>query len=168
MYLINKNMKNISINNEPLKLDIGQKYYIIDALYLSDIKDAVLETNVLSTDIRTEVFPFTNTPFAQYKSSKNIFFVSQIIKIDYDDVTVDDFSFFSTDTGLIIFVLEDILMDFLQVFSYGDLVNSENELVNQKYWEELTSKFNVTDIGLIMASINSETDFDGSGTYKII
>ena len=31
-------MKNLSINNESLELSIGNQYYIIDALYLTDIK----------------------------------------------------------------------------------------------------------------------------------
>ncbi|MCD0476655.1 hypothetical protein LPB87_19860 [Flavobacterium sp. EDS] len=161
-------MKNISINNEPLELSIGKSYYIIDALYLNDIKKELLSTNSLPEDIREKIFPYTDTPFAQYKSNKNTFFVNQIEKVDYDEVVEGDTSFFSTDTGLIVFVLEDILIEFLKDYNYEDLVDSENELINEDYWNELVSKFNSTDIGLILSDMNSGNDFDGSGTYKIV
>lgn len=161
-------MKNISTNNEPLELSIGNKYYIIDALYLTDIKNEFLKTNILPKDIRTEVFPYTDTPFAIYKPNDSVFNLSQIKKVDYDEVVLGNFSFFSTDTGLIVFILEDILIDFLIDFNYEDLVESENELINEKYWEQLVSKFNLKDIGLVLADTDSENDFDGSGTYKII
>jgi hypothetical protein len=161
-------MKNISTNNEPLELSINKKYYVIDALYLTDIKNELLKNNILPKDIRREVFPYTDTPFAQYKSSKNVFFVNQIIKVDYDEVFSEDFSFFSSDTGLIVFIFEDILVEFLKDFNYEDLVDSENELIDEKYWEQLVSKFNPTEVGLVLANADNENKFDGSGTYKII
>ena len=161
-------MKNISINNEPLELSIGKSYYIIDALYLNDIKKELLNTNNLPEDIREQVFPYTDTPFAQYKTNKNTFFVSQIKKVDYSEVILGDVSFFSTDTGLIIFIFEDILIEFIKDYNYEDLVDSEDELLNEKYWEKLVSKFNATDIGLILSEMNSGNDFDGSGTYRVI
>ncbi|MCC9019746.1 hypothetical protein [Flavobacterium lipolyticum] len=160
-------MKNISKNNEPLELSIGKKYYIIDALYVTNIKNEFLKANILPKDIRNEVFPFTDTPFALYKANNNIFFINQIKKVDYDEVVLEDLSFFSTDTGLILFLNEDLLVDFLKEFNYDDLVNSDNELINEKYWEELVSNFESTDFGLVLADIDSENDFDGSGTYKV-
>ncbi|KFF11147.1 hypothetical protein [Flavobacterium hydatis] len=163
-------MKNISINNEPLELNIDKSYYIIDALYLSDIKKELSSTNGLPKDeaIRNSVFPYTDTPFAKYKSDKSSFFVTQIKKMDYDEVIEGDASFFSTDTGLIALILEDILMELIKDYNYEDLVDSKDELINEKYWEKLVSKFNSTDIGLVLANMNSENDFDGSGTYRII
>ncbi|WP_202704461.1 hypothetical protein [Flavobacterium sp. UGB4466] len=160
-------MKNISKNNEPLELSIGKKYYIIDALYVTNIKNEFLKANILPKDIRNKVFPFTDTPFALYKANNNIFFINQIKKVDYDEVVLEDLSFFSTDTGLILFLNEDLLVDFLKEFNYDDLVNSDNELINEKYWEELVSNFESTDFGLVLADIDSENDFDGSGTYKV-
>lgn len=62
--------------------------------------------------------------------------------MDYDTVIEGDTSFFSTDTGLIVFALEDVLMEFLKDYSYEDLVDSEDELINENYWKELVSKFN--------------------------
>jgi hypothetical protein len=52
-------MKNISNNDESLELSIGKQYYIIDALYISDIKNEILKTHTLPKDIRNKVFPFT-------------------------------------------------------------------------------------------------------------
>lgn len=161
-------MKNLSNNNEPLELSIGKQYYIIDALYLTEIKSEFLKANILPKDIRNEVFPYTDTPFALYKPDESIFYVNQIIKVDYDEVVLTDFSFFSTDTGLIVFISEDILVEFLKDFNYEDLVDSENELINEKYWKQIVSNFKLTDIGLVLADSDSQNDFDGSGTYKII
>jgi len=161
-------MKNISKNNEPLELSIGKQYYIIDALYITDIKNEFLKANTLPKDIRNEVFPFTDTPFALYKANNTSFSINQIKKVDYDEVIFEDFSFFSTDTGLIVFLREDLLVDFLKEFNYDDLVNSDDELINEKYWEELVSNFESTDFGLVLANMDSNNDFDGSGTYKIV
>ncbi|MGE8341583.1 MAG: hypothetical protein ACN6OI_11150 [Flavobacterium sp.] len=161
-------MKNISKNNESLELSIGKQYYIIDALYVTDIKNEFLKANILPKDIRNEVFPFTDTPFALYKANNNIFSINQIKKVDYDEVVLEDLSFFSTDTGLIVFLREDLLVDFLKEFNYDDLVNSDDELINEKYWEELVSNFESTDFGLVLADMDSNNDFDGSGTYKVV
>jgi hypothetical protein len=170
MFLINKkiNMKNVSTNNESLELSINNQYYIIDALYITDIKNEFLKANTLPKDIRSVVFPFTDTPFALYKPNNSTFSIKQIIKVEYDEVIVEDLTFFSTDTGLIVFIREDLLIDFLKEFNYDDLVESDNELINEKYWEELISNFEPTDIGLVLSDADSESDFDGSGTYKII
>lgn len=161
-------MKNISKNNESLELSIGKQYYIIDALYVTDIKNEFLKANILPKDIRNEVFPFTDTPFALYKANSNIFSINQIKKVDYDEVVSAELSFFSTDTGLIVFLREDLLVDFLKEFNYDDLVNTEDELINEKYWEELVSNFESTDFGLVLADMDSNNDFDGSGTYKVV
>lgn len=162
-------MKNISIKNEPLELNITKSYYIIDALYLNDLKEELLKASSLPKDeeIRNNIFPYTDTPFAKYTANKNSFFVSQIKKVDYDEVILGDTSFFSTDTGLIIFILEDVLIEFIKDYNYEDLVDSEDELINENYWKILVSKFNSTDIGLILSDMNSENDFDGSGTYRV-
>lgn len=161
-------MKNLSTRNEPLELSLGKQYYIIDALYLNDIKSEFLKANVLPKDIRNEFFPYTDTPFALYKASKSIFSINQIKKVDYDDIILEDLSFFSTDTGLIVFLREDLLVDFLKEFNYDDLVNSDDELISEKYWKELISNFESTDFGLVLADMDSENDFDGSGTYKVV
>lgn len=161
-------MKSLPNNNEPLELSINKQYYVIDALYLTEIKSEFLKANILLKDIRNEVFPYTDTPFALYKPNESTFYINQIIKVDYDEVILEDFSFFSTDTGLIVFITEDILVEFLKDFNYEDLVDSENELIDEKYWKQLVRKFDTTDVGLILADVNSENDFDGSGTYRVI
>lgn len=160
-------MKILSVNNESLELSIDKQYYVIDALYISEIKNEFLKANTLPKDIRNEVFPYTDTPFAVYKPDSTIFYINQIIKVDYDDVVLEDLSFFSTDTGLIVFISESILIEFLKDFDYEDLVDSKNELINERYWKQIVSKFKLVDIGLVLADSDSENGFDGSGTYKI-
>lgn len=158
-------MKNLSTNNETLELNVGKSYLIIDALYLQEIKNEFEDTNI--RDIRSKIFPYTSTPFAQVKILKKIFFVNQIKKVGHNKVVPNDYSFFSTDTGLIIFISEDIVIEFLKNYSYEDLVNSEDETINKKYWENLISRFDTADLAIILSYVKSENNFDGSGTYKI-
>jgi hypothetical protein len=167
MYHLDSKMKNLSINSESIEVIVDKLYYIIDALYLNDIKNAVLLNHVSIVDIRKEVFPYTDTPFAEFKTKNNIFSVNRIKKVDYEAVVTEDYSFFSTDTGLILLISEDIFIEFLNDYNYDLLVNSDYELINENYWKSITSKFNVEDVGLILSSSNSENDFDGSGTYRI-
>lgn len=158
-------MKNISINNDPLELNVGKQYYIIDALYLTEIKSEFIKAKILPEDIRNEVFPYTDTPFALFRPNERNFYIDQITKVNYEDVILEDCSFFSTDSGLIVFVAEDIFAEFLNDFNYEDLVDSGIELINETYWKKIVSKFKLADAALVLA--DSEKDFDGSGTYRI-
>ena len=113
------------------------------------------------------MFPYTDTPFAEYVPLDYIFTLSQIIKLNYEDVAEDDLSVFSTDTGLILFGSKDVFWNFIKEYSYDDLVNSGLELLNFPYWTELTSRYNYRDIALLTSFEENKYDFDGSGTYKI-
>lgn len=160
-------MKNISTNNEPLELKLGKSYYVIDALYLDAVKIGLSKNGNSIENIKEDVFPYNDTPFTKYKAASQIFDVKNIKVVINDEINCIQSSF-STDTGLIIFINEDIFLEFLENYSFDKLVNSDEKLINQIYWEELTSKYNLTDVGLILASINSGSEFEGSGTYQII
>lgn len=162
-------MKNISTNSEPLKLNIGKSYYVIDALYLNDIKEIFLEKSEDSLEnSREEIFPYMDSPFAVYKAYEETFFTNQIIKINYEEYIYGNLSFFSTDTGLIIFISKDILKEFVKEFNFDTLVNPGEGIINERYWGNLTANFDTNDVGIILASMDFENDFDGSGTYRII
>jgi len=158
-------MKNLSLNNEPLELNPGKSYFVIDALYLQEIKNELDGKDI--RNIRHEIFPYTETPYAELVFNRTTFLINQIKKVEYDEVIPDDYSFFSTDTGLIIFICEDILIKFLERYDFNDLVNSNDETININYWEDLASVFETADLGIILSYIKPENDFDGSGTYKI-
>ena len=160
-------MKNISINNEPLELNLGKSYYVVDALYLDAIKIGLSNNGNSLENIKDDIFPYNDVPFTKFKAVSRVFDVKNIRVVINDGNNRIQFRF-STDTGLIIFINEDIFFEFIENYSFNKLVNPDEELINQIYWEELTSKYNLTDVGLILASIDPENEFQGSGTYQII
>lgn len=73
---IYKKIKNIEI--QP-----GTEYIVIDCLYLNDIQNELAGFSPdgdIKKTIRESVFPYTDTPFAAYITSKSIFSITQIKK----------------------------------------------------------------------------------------
>ena len=164
-------MENISLNNEPLRLRTGTTYIIIDALYLNDIKEYIenIGTNSIITKIKSIVFQYTDTPFAIYPAKESLFDISKIKKVNYSKVDVKDLYFFSTDTALMVFINEALLLQFAESFDYNELLDSADDLINFDYWSTIADQYDILDIGLLMSQgVNADTDFDGSGTYKVI
>ncbi len=164
-------MQNISLNNESIELKCDIKYIIIDALYINDIKQQLfnLKRDNILNEIRSVVFPYTDTPFAEYFSTKNIFILNQIKKVEYNEITPGDNSVLSTDTGVLIFINEKILTEFTKKYDYGELVNSSTDLLNINYWNSVVNNFNIFDLAIIISpGINTGVEFDGSGLYKIL
>lgn len=163
-------MKNISLNKEPIELAVGIKYIVIDALYINEIKleyQNFISNNIFN-EIRNTVFPYTDTPFAEYIAKETAFTVDKIKKVDYDQANPEDKSVFSTDSGVIIFVNEKIFADFISKFDYDELVDSSTELLNIDNWSSISNNFNISDSAIIVSpGINSGVEFDGGGTYKI-
>lgn len=166
-------MKNISSNGEPINLEIGTIYFVIDTLYLEDIKEEIHNLNEenFSYYIRNQIFPYLNTPYVYYKACDSLFKVDQIKKFTGDEEQVNN-SVFATDTGLIIFINQHILLDVLRKhpYNFGDLVdtNSVYEFINMDYWNLLTHNYKYTDFALIAnPGLDSGFDFVGSGIYEI-
>jgi hypothetical protein len=75
---------------------------------------------------------------------------------------------FSSDTGMLILIAKDILMDFIQKYSLDELLNS-SDVYNKEYWNNLISKYEISSIGLIFSpGYKSGYEFEGSGSYIII
>ena len=163
-------MRNISLNKEQIILNAGKKYYVMDALYLDDIKNFPedLDKNDLANEIKKKVFLYTKTPFAIYETNKGNFRIDMIHKVNYKEIEHFDDSYFSTDTGLLILFNECILIDLLKLYEYDKLVDSITSPINEEYWDYLSSHFTTNDVALMLApGINSGVDFSGSGTYQI-
>ncbi len=163
-------MKNISLNKEPIELAVGIKYIVIDALYINEIKLEIanLTSDNILNKIRSTVFPYTDTPFAEYMPIENVFTVDKIKKVDYDQIISVNSSMFSVDSGVIVFINEKIFINFTSKFDYEELVDSSIELLNVAYWSSIVNDFNFSDTAVIVSpGINSSIEFDGSGTYKI-
>lgn len=167
-------MFNISFNKEPVLLNKEKYYYVIDALYLMDIKESlqvINEKRAVNNEnlniLVKKVFPYCRIPFALYKPHKTAFSLEQIKKISNNIEVVQD-SYFATDTGLLVAIATDLLVDFSQRFDYYELINSENGLLNLVFWEQMVSHYDYKDAALIIApGFDSGFDFDGSGSYEI-
>lgn len=163
---------NISINKEPIKVKNNIEYIVIDALYVDDIREKLseLEKDDIIKEIKNKVFPYTDTPFAQYIPKNNAVGIEQIKRTN--NILSEDRiipNIFSVDTGLLIFINRNKIINFVSKFSYNELINSKTEVLNTDYWKVITSDYSYEDIAVILSpGIDSGVDFEGSGTYYIV
>lgn len=168
-------MKNLSLDNEPILLTKNKNYIAIDALYIKEIKEnfAVIDFENFKADIREKVFafPYTDIPFAEFKANESTFTINSIKKVNYENLVDNKKVALSVDSGIILIIAECIFIDFIvkSNFDFCKLVDTENEVINSEYWGDITSLFPFDAIALISSSGDeSNYDFKGSGTYKII
>lgn len=162
---------NISLTGEDVMVKAGNSYYVIDALYINEIKTYSNELTGKITDqeIRQKVFPYTDNPFAKITPISNIFKVQNIKKVNNSTLSSLNENYFSCDTGLIILIRSSLLAKIIKDFDYDLLVDSLTEEINLNYWRKITEAKNYKDIALILApGVNSGFQFEGSGLYKII
>ena len=174
MLNINKKMSNISfLNKDCISIKENELYIVIDSLYLMEIKNNIsnleqLDNIDLLSKIRKEIFPYTDLPFAEYHSNTSLFNIEKIKKIRYDDALKTHKKAFSTDTGLIVFLRINIFKEFILNFDYEILVDDPIEIINLEYWNNVTSNFNNTDVGLIYSiEEKNNIEFTGGGVYII-
>ena len=167
MYHINNlDMKNISFQDNDIILEKDSNYIVIDPLYISEINNNVIVETSDFNQIRKDCFPYTATPFTTFKSNLNTFSINRIKRSDDID---NNLNLFSIDSGSVIFIKENIFFDFITSFNYNELFESSVDLINQDYWNLITNEYKVNSVGIILSTgINSNYEFDGSGTYKII
>ena len=163
---------NISLNKEPIKVNRNVEYIVIDALYIDDIKEKLLELrkdNIIS-EIKEKIFPYTDTPFAEYIPKNNEVNLNQIKKVEiisYEEMMSTNT--FSVDSGILIFINKKNLINFISDFSYNELINSITDILNINYWKDITNNYLYEDIAMILSpGVESGVDFDGSGIYKIV
>jgi hypothetical protein len=163
-------MNNTSLMGEDITLCAGKNYYVIDALYLNDVKVGLSDLQKDKTDekIAREIFPYTTAPFAKILMHRDSFQVHSIIKVRHEDLLPDGGNCFSSDTGLVLLIEQSHLISFVKAYNYDDLVDSHIEDINLGYWNNITSGINRNEIGLILApGMGSGYEFEGSGLYKI-
>jgi hypothetical protein len=164
-------MTNLSQNKETVTLNLAKKYIAIDGLYVNHIRNgmASLEGNTTLPRVREIIFPYTETPFAEFWPKKKSFNIDDIKAIPSDSVEGVVMDVFSTDTGLILLINETIFFEVISVFDYNVVVDTDQGLVNSEYWESIQSKFQFGDLALIVSpGMDEGVDFEGSGTYRII
>lgn len=164
-------MLNISIEGEKLILDKGT-YFVIDGLYLNDVRDYIQSKehkNDLKLDeLKSEVFPYTDTPFAILEINENCEFdITRFQKVEYDSISDCVSKYLSTDTGLLLFIKEGILVEFLDRYDFDKLVDLDP--IDTYYWSSIVKDFSDNEIGLIVSPrISSKYEFDGGGLYQIL
>ncbi len=168
-------MSNISINGESLKLHSGKQYFLIDALYIDNIRQLIpgVDNSNLEHKILAEALPYAGCPYAKFYSGSNFFDIKRIKKISHDDAIAGDRSFFVSDTGVFVLVQHEVMIEFAEVFSFGDLFdfrNSSNgiDLFDKKYWDNIEAKFQFGEIGLIIPNEDINDDgYGGGGTFRV-
>lgn len=163
-------MNNFSLNGEDVMLLPEKQYYVIDALFLNDIRLGMdnIQFDKFDQNIQEKIFPYAVAPFAKFRFHGNIFHINNIKKFSLIDSSTIENTVFSNDTGLILIIEESIMKSLIKIFNYDDLVDSINEIVNIDYWKDLASSYPLGFIGLILApGIGSGYEFEGSGIYKI-
>lgn len=165
-------IKNISENGTNLELRKGFKYLIIDALYLEEIKENLniqknLNFDELKKQIKEKVFPFNDTPFAEFYMKENQFRIETIKKMNNNNkISLE--KQFSSDTGLVLLFTVSNFRFVLENFDYEKFTDSQLTLVNHNYWSNLIGVLEENTIGTIIApGVNSGYDFEGGGTYCV-
>lgn len=161
-------MRNVSTRGEDIILNQLKYYYVIDALYLDDIRRKIsdLEVPQSGSDLKEKVFPYTSTPFARIKGETS-FHVRSIRRRSSLTATSGE-KIFSCDTGLVIVIEETIFFRLAAIFDYDAVVGSATEEIDLVYWDKITSDFNPEAVALILApGVDSGFDFQGSGLYEI-
>ncbi|MCT4646086.1 MAG: hypothetical protein N4A74_13955 [Carboxylicivirga sp.] len=163
-------MKNVSQNGELVHLEPQVDYLVIDTLYLEDIKEYIENNNDLFhlEEVRDHVFEFMEYPFAEIRVEDGEFLINRIIQV-VDIAKVNDLSrCFASDSGLIILIKKSLFKEVVKNISYEMLTDHKSEILNLNYWEDLSTKYLLTDLALILApGINCGFDFTGSGLYLI-
>ncbi len=163
-------MNNISVNQESVRVAAGSTYIIIDGLYISDIKKSVkvFERDISIEEIQPIVFPYNELALGEFVAGVELFDISRIKKITYDKSLRVKKNVVSTDTGLLLFVNKPVFWDFIESFDYDTLVDSDESLINESFWQSLIKWFNITDLALIIPTISrSCISSGGGGIYEI-
>ena len=113
---------NISRTGEDITLRSNEYYILIDGLYLNEIKKFDLDTDNYEKEIRQNILPFTQCPFA-----KIILPGEKLIKFRVDYITSagneETNECFSSDTGLLIFISEKIFFECWSIFTTYNIIN---------------------------------------------
>jgi hypothetical protein len=153
-----------------LNLEINCKYVLIDALYINNIKKRIkdIDPNLLIEDYKNIIFPYARFPYAIYNNTSTTFEISRIKRNNYEFDDSNSAIFLDSDTGILIIIKENQLLNFAEKFDFGKLVDSD-DLVNLNYWEEITQDYLETDIGLIAHQLGrNQTDLSGGGEYMVM
>lgn len=170
-------MHNISLASDDVILNPGGSYYVIDTLYLNDIRENLpaLPSDGLEAFIRQNIFPDAGYPFAlidthQY-TEEIVVRVGNISAVSDQFAEADIDACFVTDTGLIAFIRKEIFIDLVAIFDFYDLVDVDDhhEPVNVTYWNRIAGRYHPNDIALMLSpGVGSGYDFVGSGLYAVM
>lgn len=160
---------NLSLKGENIELTGKSDYYIIDALYLNDVKENLdyINTRNLEQELKEKVFPFTVCPIGRISTSDHSISIS-IDKIKQISEAQVSSSSFTSDSGLILLIRTDVFFKFLAIYNFDTLTEGLNDPVNIFYWNNVITQFPEKSCALILApGINSGFEFVGSGLYSL-
>jgi hypothetical protein len=163
--------RNISLLGESIFLNSNESYYVIDGLYVNEIKSQIDKEQInklTDSEIKERIFPYSNFPFAVFNTKIEEFKVQWIKKIDSTKYVRYSDDVFASDTGLLLVVKRDYFKEIIFNFDYYELVNSDKDEIDFATWEKLVQSYEIGDSALIISpGKNSGFDFSGSGEYTV-
>jgi hypothetical protein len=173
---------NVSMDGESLWLASGLGYWLIDALYLTEIVEEadMLDTHDLGASAR-RLFEWNPTPFARFELPP----VGGPYELEVADIILgNDASaayitypqhHFGTDSAVLVVVAEKNIPALIdRRFSYDALTACQPgeqpcyDAFSARYWQQITAGIVPLTVGLIYSpGLNSGFDFVGSGFYQL-
>ena len=158
---------NISLKGEDVFLKKSRRYLVMDALYLDKYcreKKSLDFARIEEEAVK--LFPFSNFPLASITMDGDELGPKNFLRKKSKS---SDLDYFSTDTGLIVLINRSVFKEFVEEYSYDELVKASlNDDVNIAYWERIVAKFDRLDCALILSEgMDSKSEFTGSGTFFI-
>ncbi|MCC3159237.1 hypothetical protein LJ737_18490 [Hymenobacter sp. 15J16-1T3B] len=173
---------NVSMNGESLWLAPGLTYWLIDALYLTEIveeSDRLNRQDLVASARR--LFEWNPTPFARFE----LLPVGGPYELEIADIVLGDEAgsayaghpeqHFGTDSAVMVVVAEQNLLTLIErKFSYNDLIECAadeqpyHEVFSARYWQQVTAGIVPVTVGLIYSpGLGAGFDFVGSGFYRL-
>jgi hypothetical protein len=165
-------MNYISVNGESINLNIDKYYIVMDLLYFKDINKEMgnLDLSNLYEEARSKVFQYAYAPFARIFNKMPEFSIKSI-KESRDVIKENRYNplFFTTDTGVLIFVAEEHFIDFVSICNYDEIIDAVIPPYKKDFWNTITSRYPAGDIALVTApEISLGFDLRAGGGYKIV
>lgn len=138
-----------------------QRYILIDALYFDDLKKNILENKnqINLNEIRKNVFPYMNSPFAEYVGNLESKCLKPILM--ETDNSFNDLKTLSSDTGVILIVNVDKIYDIIKDYNYDNIIDNA---LNDMPFDSLKKGIRILDKKCILY----KNEFSGGGTFRII
>jgi hypothetical protein len=166
-----KHGNHISEDGREISLLKNERFIVMDAMYLDEVRASgiTIDYSNFIQEVKHKVFIYNKIPAAGMMSPDDgIMRIEWIRNVDYEEVKDSDESCFCTDTGLLLFIKEDLLQEFTLVFEREHLFDFRIGSLHYEYIQSLLDRFPMGSIGIVLEpGLDTGYDFTGSGCYRL-